>query len=133
YRKRIYIIPCGKYIFVIGEGVTFIIVGDAISKIKGIGGIGLQRIINLNSDILAGISHRCNLWLIVQRRGNDKLLLYVFYLDVFIKVNANFLAIKIYGIIFRFRFDNFGRIKILWPSFWSTTIGTINKKSAYKY
>src|SRR5690606_870069 len=108
-----------------------VIVTDAISKIESIGCVRLKCIVNFNANVFTGTSRWYNFWLGIHGRRNNKLFLYVLYFNIFIKINFNFLTIKMDGIIFWFCFSNYGRLQIFRATFWCTPIGAINEKSAY--
>ena len=89
---------CREGIGIITQGITLVIVADSVAEIDGIGGIGLQRVYQINHYLLA---LRLDFRHLQLRGRHNDILACISQLDKFVEIDGYLLARHIRGLVFR--------------------------------
>ncbi len=111
-------------------GILFVVIGNGIGKVDGIGRIGQQLVFQLHYCLFPDRPyHRHSLL----RWGNDHLLCRRFDLDIFIKLNLNPRRSSIQRMKVRRSASHFRRIHIVGSSRWSCHVCAGLKQNNAQY
>ena len=95
---RVYVVACGERVGIVAQRIVFVVVGYGVGEVNGVGGVGLERVFQLDNDFL---SRRRYFRLFDLRGRYYDFFRRVVYLYIFVEVNAYFLLLDVYSLVLR--------------------------------
>ena len=108
--KGINLLACGESIGVRPHRIAFIIISDGVTEVNGIGGVLLQRVLQLHNDFLARSLDLCHFQL---RRRDDDFVCGILQFDELVEVDGDLLAFHVHRLVVRNTTDYLWRIVII--------------------
>ena len=110
YLHRVDDVAGGEGEGVVAHRVALVVVLHSVGEVDGVGGVGLERVVEVHANLLALGTHVGGLQL---RRRNDDLLVGVLQFDVFVEIDAYLLRQHTCGTVLRTTLHHVRRLLVV--------------------